>query len=258
MLDSDVLVDRDICELWEHFQFFPRDQLFAFAPQKVPMQISKDNQFNAGVALLHLERMRQANWLTLARSSIAAWDASPSQSPKCCAHGDQSVFHMVRWYRPLVFQYVLPRWWNLNKCHSYMKFEEHYRRFIDRRNTESHQRKKRCWLLNDLSSNSTTLAQVIEHTKVTPKFSELVIQTEHSPQQSHGALNHQQERYVMDGTKPLLDEEDVFVGIVHLGCCKRCSRRHLKSSARWQRLLADIEAFDAVAMRRKLKALSRA
>jgi hypothetical protein len=254
MLDSDILVDRDICELWEHFHFFPKDQLFAFAPQKVPMHVGKDNQFNAGVALLHLERMRKANWLALARRSIAAWDAA-QKSPKCCAHGDQSVFHMVRWHRPLSFQYVIPRWWNLNKCHGYMKFEQHHRRFVEMQSTRApNTTTNKCWFVHDISDvnnrSSDSSNNVVSSRLQGKGFSELtVVDTSlHDLQQRQ----HNVQRYVMDGTRPTMDEDDVFVGIVHLGCCKKCTRGHLRSSPRWQRLLSDIEAFDLSALRSKM------
>ena len=117
MLDTDVLIGRDLCQLWNEFNKFKPEQLFAFAPQWPTVDPHKDNQFNAGVALLHLERMRQANWLQLSKDSIENW-AEKNMKPKCCAHGDQSAFHMVRFYRPSTLGY-LPRWWNINKCHNY-------------------------------------------------------------------------------------------------------------------------------------------
>jgi len=164
MLDTDILIGRDICALWGLFDQFSPQQLFSFAPQWPKVHPVKDNIFNAGVALLHLERMRQAEWLTLARDAIVAWDTS-GRTPRCCAHGDQSAFHMIRAYRPETLTYLLPRWWNINKCHGYH-------------------------LISDRNG---------------------------------------------DAMPP-----SAFVGIVHLGCCKMCTRGDLWP--RWQRLLDAIDA----------------
>lgn len=122
MLDSDVLIAADVGRLWQHFARIERhaQQLFAFAPQWPVYDRLKDNQFNAGVGLLRLDRMREAAWITLARDAITRW-TQQSQRPPCCAHGDQSVFHMIRWLRPETMPptAMLPRAWNLNKCHRY-------------------------------------------------------------------------------------------------------------------------------------------
>ena len=160
MLDTDVLIGRDVCQLWNEFESFSEVTLFGFVPQKPKVDPNADNEFNAGVALLHLERMRRANWITLAKDSIAHWH-DRGMRPPCCAHGDQSVFHMIRYMRPEVLK-LLPRWWNINKCHKY------------------------------------------QHINRNPPGS--------------------------------------FVGIVHLGCCKMCTRGKLWP--RWVSLLDEIEAFD--------------
>jgi hypothetical protein len=123
MLDTDVLVAADLTHLWSHFDatFATRpSQLFSFVSQWPRYDAVKDNQFNAGVGLLHLGRMRAANWLDLSRRAIAAWTAA-RMHPPCCAHGDQSVFHMIRWYRQetMPADALLPRMWNVNKCHGY-------------------------------------------------------------------------------------------------------------------------------------------
>jgi hypothetical protein len=119
MLDSDILVGRDLSDLWSEFDRFTPTQLFALSPQWPTVHASKDNQFNAGVGLLHLQRMREADWLSLSKAAIRHWDQS-GMTPKCCAHGDQSAFHMVRYYRPGALG-LLPRWWNINKCHQYQQ-----------------------------------------------------------------------------------------------------------------------------------------
>ncbi len=162
MLDSDVLIGRDVCQLWAEFRRFPRDALFGFVPQKPKVHPHADNEFNAGVGLLHLGRMRAAGWLDLARNAIRHW-AAKGMHPPCCAHGDQSVFHMIRYMRPGTLR-LLPRWWNINKCHKYQH--------IDRNPPGS------------------------------------------------------------------------FVGIVHLGCCKMCTRAKL-----WPRWVVLLNAIDAFSVR---------
>jgi hypothetical protein len=118
MLDTDVIVARNVCELWRHFDQFPPGQLYSLAPQFAHPHKHKDNQYNAGVGLLHLDRMRRARWLSLAKRSIIHWH-DRGMKPACCAHGDQSVFHMVKFFLPATMAVALPRWWNINKCHQY-------------------------------------------------------------------------------------------------------------------------------------------
>ena len=123
MLDTDVLIDHDLAGLWAHFARFEPAQLYAMAPQwQGAAHPAKDNQFNAGVMLLRLDRMRGADWLRLSRASIDNWHAK-GMTPRCCTHGDQTVFHMVRFYRPGALGHRaaahIPRHWNINKCHGY-------------------------------------------------------------------------------------------------------------------------------------------
>jgi hypothetical protein len=172
MLDTDVLIGRDICLLWDEFLSFPDDALFGFVPQKPKVHPHADNEFNAGVGLLHLERMRRADWLLLARNAIDHWQER-RMHPPCCAHGDQSVFHMIRFMRPEALR-LLPRWWNMNKCHRYQNFDR-------------------------------------------------------NPPGS-------------------------FVGIVHLGCCKMCTRAKLWP--RWVALLDEIERFNISGPRASLTELA--
>ena len=122
MLDTDVLISSDVAGLWALFRNFHTGQLYSMAPQWRSYSTSKDNQLNAGVMLLDLHAMRNAAWLELARQSIQQWDKK-KMTPRCCAHGDQSAFHMVRWFKPTALQFLLPRGWNLNKCHQYQHVE---------------------------------------------------------------------------------------------------------------------------------------
>lgn len=123
MLDTDILVQHDMRDLWRHFERFEQGQLYAMAPQwQGSVHPTRDNQFNAGVMLLRLDRMREAQWLQLARDSIDNWHAK-GFTPRCCSHGDQTVFHMIRVFRKgalgLAPPAFIPRHWNVNKCHGY-------------------------------------------------------------------------------------------------------------------------------------------
>ena len=205
MLDSDVIVATDICILWAHFDRFGPEQLYAFAPQWKLLNPAKDNQFNAGVGLLRLDRMRRVGWHKLARDAIAYWDGKGMQ-PKCCAHGDQSAFHMVRFYRPSAMPEPLPRWWNINKCHRYHGLQQ------------------------DLvpvprNANGTRNASVGAATIINASSSA-----------TRGGANTSARGVArvptVLGTHP--PPPGVFVGLVHLGCCKLCTRA--KIGSRWAQL----------------------
>ena len=225
MLDSDVLVVKNVCELWRQFGKFKAKQLFAFAPQWPQLHPTKDNQVNAGVALLHIERMRNHHlssgsylaeeggqpgttqkealatktslprfsnspgygWLELSHKAIANWGAKKMQ-PKCCAHGDQSAFHMVRFLEPATMGY-LSRSWNINKCHDYQKYPRASRAKMRELKLEKQQRK-------DL--------EAADHGREAPDNEEL---------QPAGVS--------------LLPIDYHKVGIIHLGCCKMCTRKQI-------------------------------
>jgi hypothetical protein len=181
MLDTDVLIDHDLTDLWMHFRHFEPRQLYAMTPQWASVHPTKDNQFNAGVMLLRLDRMRAAarpgGWLQLAKESIDNWHAK-GMKPPCCTHGDQTVFHMIRFYRPTASlgrspAAWIPRHWNINKCHGYQGVRDS----------------------GGGGGNSL------------PK---------HMP----------------------------FVGLVHLGCCKKCTRA--KIGPRWARLVDKLNGTDIV------------
>lgn len=165
MLDTDVLIDHDLTDLWMHFRHFEPRQLYAMTPQWSSVHPTKDNQFNAGVMLLRLDRMRAVDWLKLSKDSIDNWH-DKGMKPPCCTHGDQTVFHMIRFYRPSASlgkgsSAWIPRHWNINKCHQYQGIRG-------------------------------------EDERQLPK---------HMP----------------------------FVGLVHLGCCKKCTKE--KIGPRWGRLV---------------------
>ncbi|THD24584.1 hypothetical protein D915_004502 [Fasciola hepatica] len=73
-IDTDVLFNHDITELWDHFQKFNEKQMLGFAwEQQSNHPDCKENLvtiipkagINAGLALFHLKRMRQMNWENL-------------------------------------------------------------------------------------------------------------------------------------------------------------------------------------------------
>jgi hypothetical protein len=177
LLDSDVLIAHDLADLWAHFARFTPRQLYAMAPQWGSVDAVKDNQFNAGVMLHRLDRMRAAGWINLTRRAIDNWHAKGVQPP-CCTHGDQTKFHMVRYLEPESIGGAnrsawIPRHWNINKCHQYQ------------------------------------------------------------------GLGH---KVRGDGTAPRLPKHMPYVGLVHLGCCKQCTRD--KIGPRWALVLDPLLAFD--------------
>lgn len=183
MLDTDVLVAADVRLLYvDGFARMAPRQLFSLAPQWPAYDAGKDNQLNAGVGLLALDRMREAGWLRLAAEAIARWDGA-GRTPRCCAHGDQSVFHFVRWWRPETLggkpAVLLPRPWNANKCHGYQGLK-------------SRAAQERA--LRTVSSSTTTTTI-----------------------------------------------DTVAVGIVHLGCCKKCNGA--KVGPVWAELFGNITGF---------------
>lgn len=226
MLDTDVLIGSDLCQLWHEFDHFSEAQLFSFAPQWKYLNIAKDNQFNAGVGLLHLQRMRDANWLQLARDAIRHWHLK-GMKPRCCAHGDQSVFHMIRFLRPSAMPAPLSRWWNINKCHKYHGLNPNLIPLSSTDGSAAAEAEMNAPLLDSLPSVDNRVSSS-EGSDTSPVVSTWI---EHSEKD-------------VKGKNPLMGTPQpgpgVFIGIVHLGCCRMCTKA--KIGTRWAALFDEIRS----------------
>ncbi|CAL8071856.1 unnamed protein product [Calicophoron daubneyi] len=116
-IDTDVLINQDIWNLWKHFYRFNSTQMlggifeltdYLKGRMDSPEQPMLGNGFNGGVLLMDLRKMRQQNWAELWRKAVA----NIAETDKFIAFSDQKIFNVIM-YRNRHFFYELPCEWNI-------------------------------------------------------------------------------------------------------------------------------------------------
>ncbi|CAL8079795.1 unnamed protein product [Calicophoron daubneyi] len=116
-LDTDILLNQNIEKLWSHFSYFNSEQVIGGAYDMTddlrrfmatPKQPMLGNGINAGVLLLHLERMRNNNWSTLWRNAVD----DIGKTDKALRYTEQKVYNVILYRNPKFF-YEIPCEWNI-------------------------------------------------------------------------------------------------------------------------------------------------
>ncbi len=124
LLDTDMIVGSDLTMLWNEFDLFTDETLFAFP--------GRPDWFCSCIGLMHLSRMRDTGWTSsFAKAAFDAYKHNVSgfggqHANHLTTHGDQSMLILVTKYyrdhadnRRAIFKSIPPSW-NLDKCGNYL------------------------------------------------------------------------------------------------------------------------------------------
>lgn len=116
-VDTDMLFNHDITELWDHFEKFNSEQMLGFAWEQqswapdckeTVQTVIPWSGINGGLALLHLKRMRQMNWENLWHTV----ERMQHFKRGYLVEGEQEIFRTIIRKIPQVY-YKLPCEWNV-------------------------------------------------------------------------------------------------------------------------------------------------
>ncbi|KAF8567522.1 hypothetical protein P879_06517 [Paragonimus westermani] len=117
MLDTDMLVNRHICDLWAHFDRFNGTQAFAMVLETSPYYWSETGRkywpslgrgYNAGLVLFHLSRLRSMAWNSVWNESLHYLISNLGILPTA----EQDVLNRIGHVQPQL-PYTLPCAWNV-------------------------------------------------------------------------------------------------------------------------------------------------
>ena len=112
VLDTDLIFNADIKELWQYFDKFNDSQAIGMAEELTAWYLNHGwpadkNGYNSGVMLLNLQKLRQMDWFRLWRAELLA----PIIKLDRLELADQDVFNLMGVVRPDIL-YKLPCQWN--------------------------------------------------------------------------------------------------------------------------------------------------
>jgi lipopolysaccharide biosynthesis glycosyltransferase len=135
-LDTDLILRRDIAELWALFRLFSPAQMLGAVAQQSDWYLGTSaiaaqeyiwpavgRGINSGVMLLHLQRLRTANW----RQTWFALTRVQLQSTPSTSLADQDVFNLVQTHNS-AWYFEIPCHWNLqihNRSSYHTCFSQH-------------------------------------------------------------------------------------------------------------------------------------